>query len=442
MVEEKKKKVEKVRFQFDPNIELDFEGGQISSDTGLLLYREFEEKIGLMNLVKTNISFKRPYRTHSNTDCIRQQIYSLLGDHEDNNDAEYTKEDPTMKKIVGKEELSSQPTLCRFENSFEEENISQLQKVNSLFLDRAYQIEPMEEMIVDLDSSDDKVHGNQIGAAYNAYYKDKIFHPLFCFEGKTGDCLKADLRPGTDYDSQKVADFLKPILKKYKKKGINLKFRGDSEFAVPEVYRLCEDEETKAEYFIRLRINPALERLYEENKDKMQVDQENQNIRYGEFYYQAGSWEKARRVLVKEEKKPDELFPEVYFVVTNSEAISPKEGIEFYCDRGTAENYLKEGKLGFHWDRLSCEQFHVNACRLQIMVLAYNLNNLMRRLCLPENFRKYRIETLRSRLIKVGSKVSKHARKFAFHCPKSFPFKEIFLWILKAIQRLVLVPVS
>ena len=98
MVEEKNKKVEKVRFQFDPHIELDFEGGQISSDTGLLLYREFEEKMGLMDLVKENISFKRPYRTHSNIDCIRQQVYSLLGDHEDNNDAEYIKEDPTMKR--------------------------------------------------------------------------------------------------------------------------------------------------------------------------------------------------------------------------------------------------------------------------------------------------------------------------------------------------------
>jgi len=85
----------------------------------------------------------------------------------------------------------------------------------------------MDEMIIDLDSSDDKVYGDQIGAAYNAYYKDKIFHPLFCFEGKNGDCLKASLRAGTDYDSQKVAEFLKPILKKYKEKKINLKFRGD-----------------------------------------------------------------------------------------------------------------------------------------------------------------------------------------------------------------------
>lgn len=401
-----------------------------------------QEKMGLMDLLKANITFKRPYRTHSNIDCIHQQIYSLLGDHKDNKDAEYTREDPAMKKVVGKEDLGSQPTLCRFENSFEEENILQLQKVNSLFLDRAYKIEPMEEMIINLDSSDDTVCGNQAGAACNAYYKDKVFHPyILCFERKTGDCLKAILRAGTNYDSQKVADFLKPILKKYKEKGIDLKFRGDSEFAIPEVYRLCEDEETKAEYFIRLRINDVLRRLYEENQDNIKEDKEDQNIRYGEFYYQAGSWEKARRVLVKEEKNPDEFFPEVYFVITDCQTISLKEGIESYCDRGTAENYLKEGKLGFHWDRLSCEQFHVNAYRLQIMVLAYNLNNLMRRLCLPENFRKYRIETLRSRLIKVGSKVSKHARKFTFHCPRSFPFKEIFLWILKAIQRLVLVPV-
>jgi len=119
--------------------------------------------------------------------------------------------------------------------------------------------------------------------------------------------------------------------------------------------------------------------------------------------------------------------------------VSPQERIEFYCARGTAENYLKEGKLELHRDRLSYKRFHVNACRLQIMVLAYNLNNLMKGLCLPENFKKYRIETLRSRLIKVGSKASKHARKFTFYYPKSFPFKKIFLWILKIIHRLVLV---
>lgn len=296
-------------------------------------------------------------------------------------------------------------------------------------------------MIIDLDSTDDPVYSNQIGAAYNACYQDKIFHPLFCFEGKSGDCLKAELRADTDYDSQKVVDFLKPILEKYQEKVVNLKFRGNGDFAVPEVYQLCEEEETKAEYFIRLQINDVLRRLYEENRDNMEEEKENQNIRYGEFLYQAGSWKKTRRVLIKEEKKPDKLFSKVYFVVTNSEVVSPQEGIEFYCDRGAAENYLKEGKLGFHWDRLSCEQFHVNACRLQIMVLASNLNNLMRRLCLPENFRKYSIETLRGKLIKVRSKVNKQARKFIFHCPKSFPFKEIFLWILKAIQRLVLVPI-
>lgn len=428
-----KKNYNRIRFDFNKKIELDFSGGEISSDTGLLLYREFEEKIGLMDIIKEKLHIKRPYRIHSNIECLRQEIFSYMAGYEDTNDADHIRRDPVMQKVVGKEALSSQPTMHRFENSLSEKNIPEFQEANLSLLDRAYQIEPQDAMILDLDSTNDEVYGNQKGAVYNGYYKMKMYHPLFAFEGERGDCLKGILRKGNVYTSAGTVEFVRPLIKRYKRRVTKLKVRGDSGFADPNVYKLCEEEEV--EYFIRLKSNPNLQKLYNEHRSGFIRDEEDPNVSYGEFIYKASSWAHHRRVLVKGERKEGELFPALTFVVTNSK-LSPKEGITFYLQRGTCENYIKEGKLGFRWDRLSCQDFYVNGCRLQMMIIAYNLNNLLRRLCFPKEFKSFHIETLRRKLIKLGSKAVKHSRRLLFRCATSFPYKEVFVQILEAIKNL------
>lgn len=156
---------------------------------------------------------------------------------------------------------------------------------------------------------------------------------------------------------------------------------------------------------------------------------------YSEFTYQAQTWNKSRRVLLKVEKKEGELFPACTYIVTNS-LLLPEEGIEFYYKRATSENFIKEGKLGFKWGRLSLRNIANNACRFQVGILAYNLNNLARRLTFPDVAKSFQIDTIRAKIIKIGSKIIKTGRNIIFKCCSSFPYKDIFFKILIRIQRL------
>jgi hypothetical protein len=160
---------------------------------------------------------------------------------------------------------------------------------------------------------------------------------------------------------------------------------------------------------------------------------------YHEFMYQAQSWDQPRRVVAKVEWHRGELFPRVGFIVTNLSF--PVEGVtHFYNGRGTAEQWIKEGKYALHWTRLSCHRMVANEVRLMLFVLAYNMGNFMRRLALPEAVKHWSLRSLQTKLIKIGGRLVRHARRLVFQLAEVAVSRALFAAILERLTRLRLAP--
>lgn len=426
---------------FNKMIKVNFDGGDLSSDSGLLLVKEFDEKIGFSQVIKDVVKVNDPvnHTHHKNEDVLIQKIYQNIAGYHADDHADELKNDPVFTVVLNKKRLASQPTISRLNTKLDEDTLKQLQQANEILLDRVYKIDPIEHAIFDLDSTNLATYGNQAGSCYNSHYQANGYHPLFLFDGLTGDCIKAELRDGNVYTSNNVKDFIESVLKKYDNQypWVTICIRGDSGFAVPDLYEIAE--EFGAKYVIRLKANAVLykntaelEALLAKKRQNNAVDYQ---VVYGEFEYQAGSWNKPRRVVVKIEKPAGEITFKHTFIVTNMD-LSPKSIVKFYSNRGTMENFIKEGKNGFAFDKMSSTEFLTNANKFQMAILAYNLNNWFRRLCLPRNMRGNRIETIRLKLIKIAGKVISTGRYLKFKLCSSYLYQEIFWQILSRIEKL------
>lgn len=426
---------------FNKKIKINFDGGDLSSDSGLLLIKEFDEKIGFSQLIKESIKVNDSvnHTDHKNEDVILQKIYQNIAGYHADDHADELKADPVFTAILNKERLASQPTISRLNAKLDEDTLAQLQKVNEIMLDRAYKIEPRQHVIFDLDSTNFATYGNQSGACYNSHYQANGYHPLFLFDGLTGDCIKAELRPGNVYTSNQVKDFIEPVFKKYDQdySWVTTCVRGDSGFAVPNLYEIAEQYGVK--YVIRLKANAILYKYAEEFEPLLEKKCKHNAVDYqavyGEFDYQAGSWNKPRRVVVKIEKPAGEITFKHTFIVTDMD-LSPKNIVKFYSNRGTMENFIKEGKNGFAFDKMSSNEFQTNANKLQQMILAYNLINWFRRLCLPEAMKANRIGTMRLKLIKIAGKIIRTGRYIKFKLCSSYLYQKSFWQIFTNIGKL------
>ena len=422
-------------------IKINFDGGDLSSDAGLLLIKEFAARIGLIKLVKqlfkTNDS--AGFRLHTDPDNLMQMIYQIIVAYFEDDCADELTNDPVFTAILEKKALASQPTLSRFWNRMDEDTLFQLEEITSRLRQIIYSIEQPEHMLFDLDSTLLNTYGNQEGEGFNFHYQAHGYHPLLCYDGLTGDLLKAELRDGTQYCSKGADQFMIPLLLEYRSlyPSLLLYLRGDSGFASPELYEVCEANDCK--YAIRLKLNQTLlkyaadadEALYRATAHN-QVDYA---VEYGEFNYQAGSWSHPRRIVFKIEKPFGQIDHLYTFVVTTMEA-TPAQIIQFYCGRGKMENFIKEGKSGFDFSCLSSHSKTVNANRLQVHALAYNLFNWFRRLALAASMRRQRIDTIRLKLMKIAARAVHTARNLIFKLCSSCPYKEEFFETLSNIQRL------
>ena len=210
--------------------------------------------------------------------------------------------------------------------------------------------------------------------------------------------------------------------------------RGDAAFAIPELYSFLEGEGYG--YAIRLKSNVVLERQIEPLLTRpVGRPPKKPVVCYHDFLYQAASWDQARRVVAKIEWHQGELFPRVGFIVTNL-PWRCKRVVRFYNQRGTAEQWIKEGKNAVKWTKLSCHDFVDNQVRLQLFALAYNLGNFLRRLALPRSVKHWSLTTLRENLIKIGAKVVAHSRYVIFQMAEVAIPRHLFAAILERIQRL------
>ncbi|WP_019412790.1 IS1380 family transposase [Paenisporosarcina sp. TG20] len=434
------KSVQETSLHFNKRVKINFDGGDLSSDSGLLLYKEFDEKLGITKMIKEkiNITDSSSHHTHSNHDVIMQKVYQHLAGYHTDNAADDLQVEPTMLRVFSKERLASQPTISRLNSKVDEETVNQFQQTIQCLFDRVQLVKPSDGYIFDIDSANFETTGNQENTAYNAHYRTMGFHPLFLFDGLTGDCIKAVLRSGNVYTSNGVVEFLEPVLIHFKElyPHCPIIIRGDSGFASPGLYELCEKYDVH--FVIRLKANAKLNGFAQALEAQITKNLEITSkpcVFYQEMNYKAASWHTERRVIIKLEKPTDELLFTYTFIVTSLSA-NAKNIVKTYQNRGTMENFIKEGKNGFAFDWLSSHSQKTNAIRLQMSVLAYNFHNWFRRICLPNKVRNQTMETIRSQLIKIAGKVIRSSRYITFKLCSSCLYKDAFWQTLRNIQRL------
>ena len=285
--------------------------------------------------------------------------------------------------------------------------------------------------------SESPVHGQQEGAAYNGHFECVYYHPLFLFN-QFGDCEGAKLRSGNVHSADDWQEVLDPVVERYFTAAVRLLFRADAAFAKPEIYEYLETRQI--DYAIRLPANEVLQRKIAHLLTRpTEGPSPKPIVSYHDFTYQAQSWNVSRRVVAKVEWHQGELFPRVAFIVTNLSY--PTIGIvRFYNGRGTAEQWIKEGKYALNWTRLSCHKFVANQVRLGLFIMAYNLGNFLRRLVLPESMKHWSLTSLQTRMIKTGGRLVRHARRLVFQLAEVLVSREMLCGILERIGRLRLAP--
>jgi len=414
-------------------IEADFDGGEVSSDAGLLFLRETEAKHGIIRRVANVLHDRRhqSYITHDLLELFSQRVFQIASGYEDANDCDDLRKDPIIKIACEKlplseEELSSQPTMCRFENAPSRTDLYRLgEALVDLFID-SYKRAP-EGIILDLDDTDDETHGHQQLRLFNAFHDMFCYMPMHIYEGKSGKLITAILRPGKRPSGKEIVSILKRIVKKIRDAwpDVGIMIRGDSHYGAPEVYDFCEGEDLKYIFGLTPQ-NPMwkeAEELIEEAKKHHTFHKETIKL-FGEFEYQAKSWSKPLRVIYKAEH--NHRGPNTRFIVTNLEHSRRRFIYQTaYSGRGNMELYIKEHKNHLFSDRTSCTSFEANQFRLFLHSVAYVLMHSFRELHLRgTEFARAQFNTIRLKLIKIGARVRQMSTRVKVHLPSSFPLKE------------------
>lgn len=422
-------------------MKINFDGGELSSDAGLLLIKEFACKLGFDKILKSEFKTNDSsmFRIHKDDENLWQMIYQILGAYFKDDCADELTNNSVLTAILGKEALASQPTLSRFFNRMDDSTLRCFYDIMCKLRKIVYTIKKPQLLLLDLDSTLLDTYGHQEGEGFNFHYQNHGCHPLVCYDGMTGDLLKIELRNGTDYSCTGVTDFLQPLLDEFLTEypEIPLLLRGDSGFAMPELYKQCETNGTS--YVIRLKENCSLKKLASDIEGHLFELTKNDKVScaaaYGDFMYQAGSWDYKRRVVCKVEKPANQLVHMFTFIVTNMDS-SPEDLIRFYCKRGSMENFIKESKNGFDFAAVGSSSKVVNENRVQVHALAYNIFNWFKRLALSAKMRRQQIDTIRLKLLKIAAKVVHSARYTIFKFCSSCPYKDEFYETLKNIRSL------
>ena len=242
--------------------------------------------------------------------------------------------------------------MGRFETELlaNDENLAALADLSGVWIDRVHARKLPRMIMLDMDSSVSPTHGDQEGTAYNGHFGCTCYHPLFVFN-QFGDLERCGLRPGNVHSAHEWRDVLEPVVARYRNRTLRRYFRGDAAFASPEVYEFLEAEDFS--YAIRLPANKVLQGSIA-HLLKRPVGRPPNDVRryHAGFSYQAATWDKPRRVAAKVEWHPGELYPRVGFLVTNLSRPTERV-VAFYNQRGTAEQWIKEGKNAIKWTRLS-----------------------------------------------------------------------------------------
>ena len=302
------------QLSFNSSLKVDFQGAR-ASDGGLILVRELDERLGLSVLIERHLSDSRRGKNVQLllSDLLRQSVYSRLAGYADVNDAERLSQDPTFRLIGSKKILERGAALTSRLQSFEtgvltqEDNLAGLAALNRELIARVEAIASPRRIVLDMDSTEVAVYGQQKESAYNDHFASTCYHPLLLFN-REGDCLAAKLRPGNVHSADGWEELLLPEIKRQQALGKEVVFRADAALAKPELYAALEERDWQ--YAIRLPANDHLQRNITELLTRpVGRPIYKPVVRYKSFLYQAASWKQARRVVAKVEFHCGELFP-------------------------------------------------------------------------------------------------------------------------------------
>lgn len=405
---------------------------ELSSDAGLLLVRQADQRISLCAELAACIEeWRDPHKViHGLEQLVRQRVYQLIGGYEDANDSNMLRHDPIYKLVcdrlpaAGEELLASQPTITRLENHVDKRDVARMRNV---FIDQfiARYPKPPSRVELDIDGWDAPTYGAQQLSFFHGYYAHHMYYPVLINEASSGYPLVLQLRAGNSHPGKGVAGLLRWIFWRLRRAwpGVEIMLRADSGFALPELLRLCE--RSQVTYVMGYRCNPVLERkmqpLLEQARVVACLSESDKARLFDDVYYAAASWQSPRRLVMKAEWLPK--GPNPRFVVTNLDLPPQALYDHVYVQRGaTSEHPIKELKLGLQAKRLSCRQFIANQFRLLLTQAAYVLMLSLRHAALGTRLAQAQVERLRSTLIKLAARVRVSSRRVLVELATHLPF--------------------
>ncbi|SDH02785.1 IS1380 family transposase [Nitrosomonas sp. Nm132] len=412
-------------------IEVNFQGGDITSDGGVMLLRQADKRIGLSKAVAQALEDNRRQASckHDSLALLRQGVYALACGYEDLNDHQQLRHDLAIQSAVEREEvLASSSTLCRWENQANRQTAWHIHRV---MIDRfmASFKQPPKELILDFDATDDAVHGKQEGRFFHGYYDHYCFLPLYVF--RQDQLLVSYLRPSNIDGAKHAWAILSLLVKRFRQSWpeVRIIFRGDSGFCRRRMLAWCERHDVG--YIVGIAQNKRLNEItaqWQQAAEK-QYAASGEKVRwFDEFQYAAKSWKRIRRIIVKIEQPEKGSNPR--YVVTNLTDKPQSLYDKLYCARGEMENRIKEQQLDLFADRTRYHRWWSNQFRLLLSSLAYILLETIRRPALQgtELAQAY-VSTLRLKLIKIGAVVLRNTRHIRFLLASSCPYQELFFQV-------------
>lgn len=420
-------------FDFYPvrPLQVQFSGLDLSSDAGLLLVRQAEERLGICRGLAACIGeWRDPDKlVHPLTDLVSQRVYQLVGGYEDANDSNQLRHDPIYKIVcerlpkVGENALASQPTMTRLENHVSRSENSKMRRFFVEHFIARHQVPP-QEILLDIDGWDAPTYGDQQMSLFHGYYGQSMYFPVLINEATSGYPLVLQLRAGNSHPGKGVAGILRWLFWRLKRAwpGVKIYLRADAGFALPEILRVCERSEVG--YVIGFASNAVLKRKIEALLEQARVvcclTGEKARL-FDDVYYQAGTWKAPRRLVMKAEwllKGPNPRF-----VITNLDHPPQVLYDTLYVQRGAdSEHRIKELKLGLQATRLSCHSGVANQFRLLLAQAAYVLMLALRQAAHGTQFAKAQVSRLREALIKGAARVRVSVRRVLVELAAFSPF--------------------
>jgi hypothetical protein len=416
-------------------IEANFGGGALSSDGGLMLVRQVDRRLGLSKAVADALHDPRdPERiTHELRDLVAQRLYGLCCGYEDLNDHGQLRQDPLMQTAVGTAaELASSPTLSRLETRATRSDIVALNRVLVEQFIASHRIAP-EELILDVDASDIPLHGEQEKGEFHAYYDHYCYLPLYVFAGQA--MLACVLRRSRIDGAKHVSAVIKLLVTRLREAwpGVRIIVRGDSGFCRQRLIRWCERRGVG--YVIGVARNARLHRIVAEWESQLEDEYAKTGVKQRlvrEFVYAADSWDRERRIVTRLEFGAQGNNPR--FVVTNLDLPAQALYDDLYCQRGEAENRIKETQLDLFGTRASSHRFLANWLRVMFAALAYTLMHRLRAIALANtDLSRATAATIRVKLLKIGAAVIRNSRRVRILFASHHPMRDTFLIAARAL---------